>query len=74
MNILLSIIVFFILFFASELAYRFSLSMSWPITLRVVITLLGFSIAVLIIYGFYMVTGFPVWMDWVERRLITNGW
>jgi hypothetical protein len=68
MNILSNIIVFLVLFFASERTYRFSLSKNWPNTLRVMITLLGFSIAMVIVYCSYIVTGFPVWMSSVDRR------
>jgi hypothetical protein len=59
-----SILAFVLLFAITGLAYSFSVSKKWPVPVKIISAIIGFSLAVTLLCFFYIWTGFPEWMRW----------
>jgi len=59
-----SILAFILLIATTGFAYNFSASKNWPVPVKIISAIIGFSLAVTLLSFLYIGTGFPVWMRW----------
>jgi hypothetical protein len=59
-----SILAFVLLFATTGFFYNFSASKNWPVPVKVISAIIGFSLAATLLCFLYIETGFPGWMRW----------
>ena len=59
-----SILAFVLLFATTGFAYNFSASKNWPVPVKVISAIIGFSLTATLLCFLYIGTGFPGWMRW----------
>ena len=63
-SIIFNILAFVLLFATTGFAYYFSASKNWPVLLKVISAIIGFSLAITFLCFLYIGTGLPLWMSW----------